>query len=65
MIKKLRDFSYKERIKERGLRTLETRRLRGDRIEVLRHLMDIWILIEISGHDVALVKDKCVLDIRK
>ena len=35
----LRDHSYEERLKECGLTTLETRRLRGDHIEVLRYLM--------------------------
>ena len=34
MIKKLRDITYKERLKECGLTTLETRKLKGDQIEV-------------------------------
>ena len=32
MILELRDLSYEERLKECGLTTLETKRLRGDQI---------------------------------
>ena len=35
MIPKIRDISYKMRLRECGLTTLETRILRGDQIEVL------------------------------
>ena len=36
MIPKLRNISYEMRLKECGLTTLETRRLRGDQIEVFK-----------------------------
>ena len=38
MIPELRDLSYEERLKECGLTTLETSRLRGDEIEVFKIL---------------------------
>ena len=38
IIPELKDLSYEERLKECGLTTLETRRLRGDQIEVSKIL---------------------------
>ena len=38
MIQKLRNISYEMRLKECGLTTLETRRLRGDQLEVFKIL---------------------------
>ena len=38
MIPKLRNFSYEMRLKQCDLTTLETRRLRGDQIEVFKIL---------------------------
>ena len=38
LIPGLRDLTYEERLNECGLTTLETRRLRGDQIEVFKIL---------------------------
>ena len=76
MIPELRDLSYEERLKECGLKTLETRRLRGDQTEVFKILnvfenIDRNIFFSLKkynrtrGHEVTLVKDHCRLDIRK
>ena len=67
MIPELRYLSYEERLKEYGLITLETRRLRGDQIEVFRILngyenIDRNMFFSLKkdnitrGHEVALVK---------
>ena len=78
MIPELRDLSYEERLKEfnNGLTTLETRRLRGDQIEVFKILngyenIDRNMFFSLKkdsrtrGHEVKLVKVQCRLDIRK
>ena len=76
MIPELRDLSYEEHLKECGLTNLETNRLRGDQIEVLRILnghenIDRNMLFSLRKdcrtrrHEVTLVKDQCRLDIRK
>ena len=41
LIPELRDLTYEERLKECGLTTLETRRLRGDQIEVFKILNSV------------------------
>ena len=74
MIPELRDLSHEERLKECGLTTLETRRLRGDQIEVFKILNGYEnIDINIFSHSrktepddmKETIKDKCRLDIRK
>ena len=45
LIPGLRDLRYEERLKECGLTTLETRRLRGDQIKVFKILNGILIII--------------------
>ena len=69
-------FSYDDRLKECGLTTLETRRLRGDQIEVFKILnghenIDPNIFFKIKtgkitrGHDFTLVNGQTRLDFRK
>ena len=76
LIPELRDLTYEERLKECGLTTLETRRLRGDQIEVFKILngyenIDSNIFFEIKeskitrGHNYTLVKKQSRLDVRK
>ena len=76
MIPELRDPSYEERLKECGLTTIETRRLRGDQIEVFKILngyenIDRNMFFSLKKdsrtrvYKVKLVKDQCRLDIRK
>ena len=47
IISGLRELSYEERLKECGLTTLETMRLRGDKIEVFKILNGYEQIIEI------------------
>ena len=78
LIPGLRDLKYEERLKECGMTTLETRRLRwgGGQIEVFKILNGYEILILIKkfeikeskitrGHNYTLVKKQCRLDVRK
>ena len=73
---KLRNISFEMRPKECGLTTLETRRLRGDQVEVFTILIgyetiDIDIIFSVKeerrtrGHGITLAKKQCRLDIRK
>ena len=76
LIPGLRDLTYEERLNECGLTTLETRRLRGDQIEVFKILngyenIDSNIFFEIKeskitrGHNYTLGKKQSRLDVRK
>ena len=71
IIQKFRNISYEMRLKECGLTTLETRRLRGDQIEVFK-ILNGYENIDRNreerrtrGHGVTLAKKQCRLDIRK
>ena len=68
--------SFQERLKECGLTTLETRRVRGDQIEVFKILngyenIDSNIVFEIKeskitrGHNYTMAKKQSRLDVRK
>ena len=76
LIPGLRDLTYEERLKECGLTTLETRRIRGDQIEVFKILngyenIDSNLFFQIKeskitrGHNFTLVKKQSRLDVRK
>ena len=78
MIPELRDHSYESRILQCGFTTLETRRLRGDQIEVFKIMngyedVDWNMFFKLKegsrtrGHKIALdlVKEQCRLDMRK
>ena len=75
LIPELRDLRYEERLKECGLTSLETRRLREDQIEVFNILNGYenidsnFFLIKkrkiTRGHNFTLVKKQSRLDVRK
>ena len=76
IIPELKDLSSEERLKQCGLTTLETRRLREDQIEAFKVLNgykninknNVFSLKKDSrtrGHEVKLVKNQCRLDIMK
>ena len=76
MIQQLRNIIYEMRLKECGLTILETRRFRGDQIEVSKILngyenIDRNIFFSFMeerrtrGHRITLAKKRCKLDIRK
>ena len=76
MIPELRDLSYESHLLQCGLTTLETRRLRGDQIEVFKIVNgyeDVYrnMFLKLKegsrtkGHKAALVKEHSRLDMRK
>ena len=76
MIPELTDLNYESRLLQCGLTTLESRRLRGDQIEVCTIVngyedvdRNMFLKLEedsrIRGHKAALVKEQCRLDMRK
>ena len=75
LILDLKDKSYEDRLRCLNLTALETRRLRGDLIEVFKIFkcfdnLDPFTFFELStaptrGHSSKLVKPRCRLDIRK
>ena len=75
LIPELRDLRYEERLKECGLTTIETRRLREDQIEVFKILngyenIDSKFIFEINkskitrGDNFTLVKKQSRLDVK-
>ena len=69
------ELSYESRLLQCGLTTLETRRLRGDKIEVFKIVngleVDRNMFYKVKegsrtrGQQAALVKEQCRLDMRK
>ena len=76
MIPEFRYLSYENRLLQCGLTTLDTRRLRGDQIEVFK-IVNVYEDVDRNmffklkagsrnrGHKAALVKEQCRLDMRK
>ena len=75
MIQKLRNISNEKRLKECGLTTLETRRLRGDQIAVFKIVngyenIDRNLFFSVKeerrtrGHGITLAKKQCRLHVR-
>ena len=75
LISDLKDKSYEDRLRCLNLTTLETRRIRGDLIEVFKIFkgldnLDSFAFLEPStaptrGHSLKIVKLRCRLDVRK
>ena len=76
MIPEFRDLSYESRLLQRSLTTLETRRLRGDQVEMFKIVsgyedVDRNMFFKLKedsrtrGQKAALVKEQCRLDMRK
>ena len=76
MISKLRNISYEMRLKECGLATAETRRLRGDQIEVFNilnryenidrnNLFTVKEERRTTGHGDTLAKNQCTYTVRR
>ena len=76
LIPELRILSYEDRVQQCKFTTLETRRVRGDQIEVFKITygiegLDSGMLFKYrtdnrtQGHSWALAKERCKLDIRK
>ena len=76
IIPELRDLTYENRLLQCGLTKLETRRLRGDEIEVFKIVngyedVDRNMFFKLKegsitrGHKAALVKEQCRLDMKK
>ena len=76
MIPELRDLSYESRLLQCGLTTLETRRLKGDKVEVFKVVngyedVDRNVFFKLKegsrtrGRKAPLFKEQCRLDMRK